>query len=263
MSLERQGQLAGKVAIVTGGARGIGGAIARLFVEEGARVVIADLLDEPGEALAAELGPNARYQRTDVTDDAAWERLVQVTEQNFGHADILVNNAGIAVFARIEDTTLEQWNRVFAVNSTGTFLGIKALAPRMAETGGGSIVNVSSNEAMRGTNGLGAYAASKWASRGLTKVAAMEYGHRGVRVNSVHPGGTNTDIANPTGRSAEDLQPTYRIQPIQRIGRPREVAAVCLFLASDASTYMCGSEVAVDGGSSLGRYREGLPGRPA
>lgn len=256
------GQLDRRTAIVTGAARGIGAAIVRGLIDEGARVVIADVLDEPGAALAAELGDAAIYHHADVTREEEWVGLADAAEATFGKVDILVNNAGIARFARIEDTSFADLQAVMAVNFTGTFLGIKTLAPRMADAGGGSIINISSNEAFRGTNGLGSYAASKWAVRGLTKVAAMEFGFRGVRVNSVHPGGTNTDIANPSGRTEDDLQPTYRIQPIQRIGRPSEIAAVCVFLAGDGSSYMCGAEIAVDGGSSIGRYREGLPGRP-
>jgi 3alpha(or 20beta)-hydroxysteroid dehydrogenase len=255
-------RLAGKVAIVTGAARGIGAATARLFAEQGARVVIADVLDEPGEALARTIGDAALYCRADVSDEGDWQRLVDAAEKTFGPVDVLVNNAGIGLFKTVADTSRAEWDRVLAINLTGVFLGIRAVAPGMTGRGRGSIVNISSNEAMRGVNGLGAYAASKWGVRGLTKVAAMELGHKGVRVNSVHPGGTDTDLANPTHKPADDLAPTYTIQPIQRIGRPEEIGAACLFLASDEASYVCGAELTVDGGSSIGRYRGALPGKP-
>jgi 3alpha(or 20beta)-hydroxysteroid dehydrogenase len=235
------GRLEGKVAIVTGAARGIGAATALLFAEEGAKVVIADVLDEAGAALAREIGAAAHYHHADVTDEADWLALAETAEKHFGPVDMLVNNAGIGLFKTVIDTSKVEFERVLAINLTGVFLGIHTVAPGMVARGRGSIVNISSNEAMRGVNGLGAYAASKWGVRGLTKVAAMELGHKGVRVNSVHPGGTDTDLANPAKRSADELQPTYTIQPIQRIGRPREIAAVCLFLASDEASYVCGA----------------------
>jgi len=256
------GRLAGKVAIVTGAARGIGAATARLFADEGARVVIADVLAEPGEALADAIGKTALYRHANVSDEEDWQALVTAAEHAFGPVDVLVNNAGIGLFKTIVDTEKAEFERVLAINLTGVFLGIRAVAPGMIARGRGSIVNISSNEAMRGVNGLGAYTASKWGVRGLTKVAAMELGHKGVRVNSVHPGGTDTDLANPLHKSADELQPTYTIQPIQRIGRPDEIAAACLFLASDEASYVCGAELAVDGGSSIGRYRGALPGKP-
>jgi len=256
------GRLEGKVAIVTGAARGIGAATAMLFAEEGAKVVIADVLDEAGEELAREIGDAALYHHADVTDENDWQALVPAAEKQFGPVDVLVNNAGIGLFKTVIDTTKAEFERVLAINLTGVFLGIHTVAPGMVARGRGSIVNISSNEAMRGVNGLGAYVASKWGVRGLTKVAAMELGHKGVRVNSVHPGGTDTDLANPLHKSPDELQPTYTIQPIQRIGRPREIAAVCLFLASDEASYVCGAEFAVDGGSSIGRYRGALPGKP-
>jgi len=256
------GRLDGKVAIVTGAARGIGGATATMFAQEGAKVIIADVLDDAGAALAKELGDAALYHHTDVTDEDAWRDLADAAETKFGPVDVLVNNAGIGFFKTVIDTTKAEFERVLSINLTGVFLGIHTLAPRMVALGHGSIVNISSNEAMRGVNGLGAYAASKWGVRGLTKVAAMELGHKNVRVNSVHPGGTDTDLANPLKKSPDELQPTYTIQPIQRIGKPHEIAAVCLFLASDDASYVCGAEFAVDGGSSIGRYRGALPGKP-
>jgi 3alpha(or 20beta)-hydroxysteroid dehydrogenase len=257
-----QGRLAGKVAIVTGAARGIGAATARLFAEEGAKVAIADVLDDAGAALAREIGDAAFYHHADASDEDDWRSLADAAETRFGPVDVLVNNAGVALFKTVIDTSKAEFERVIAINLTGVFLGMHTLAPRMVALGHGSIVNIASNEAMRGVNGLGAYAASKWGVRGLTKVAAMELGHRGVRVNSLHPGGTDTDLANPLRKSADELQPTYTIQPIQRIGRPREIAAVSLFLASDEASYVCGAEFTVDGGSSIGRYRGALPGKP-
>jgi 3alpha(or 20beta)-hydroxysteroid dehydrogenase len=257
------GQLDRKIAVVTGGARGIGEATVRAFVAEGARVVIADLLEDRGRALADELDTAAHFCRLDVSDETNWLKLKAEAETRFGPVNVLVNNAGVGVFSGIDKTSVEAWDRTMAINARGPFLGIKTFALAMVEAGGGSIVNIASNEAFRGTNGMAAYTASKWAATGLTKVAAMEYGHRNVRVNSVHPGGTNTDLANPSGRGEDELKSTYKIQPIQRIGRPQEVAAVCVFLASDAASYVHGAQLAVDGGSSIGRYRDMLDGAPA
>lgn len=255
-------RLSNKVTIVTGGARGMGAATCRLFVEEGAKVVIADVLDADGQALAAQLGPGAHFAHLDVSDEAAWTALVADTEERFGAIDVLVNNAGVLLFRTLRDTTKADFERVLSINLTGTFLGLHTVGTRMVERGRGSIVNISSADGMKGANGLGAYCASKWGIRGLTKVAAMEFGHRGVRVNSVHPGGVDTAMGNPYAEKREDVNKRYGMVPLQRVGEPEEVARTSLFLASDESSYLCGAEIAVDGGMLTGQYYLGFPGAP-
>lgn len=256
------GRLAGKVAIVTGGARAMGAATVRLFAAEGAKVVIADVLADEGQALAAEIGEAAAFVRLDVTDEANWRAVVDETTARFGAVDVLVNNAGIITFSSLTDTSLEDFERVLRVNLVGAFLGMKTVGAAMLAKGAGSIVNISSLDGMRGVNSLGAYASSKWGLRGLTKVAALEFGHRGVRVNSVHPGGVNTPMANPMVASADQLNADYGRVPLQRIGEPEEVARASLFLASDEASYVCGAELLVDGGWMSGVYYETLPGAP-
>ena len=256
------GRLAGKVAIITGGARGMGAATSRLFAQEGACVAIADLLEAEGAALAAELGANARFWKHDVTSEAAWARLVDEVAQTFGSADILVNNAGIIIFRSLLDTSLEDYKRVLEVNLVGEFLGIKAVAPGMVAKGRGAIVNISSVDGMKGANCLAAYASSKWGVRGLTKVAAMELGHKGVRVNSVHPGGVDTIMSNHGNVPRDQLNGSYANIPLQRIAGPEEVAAASLFLASDEASYVHGAEIVVDGGMTTGVYYAGFPGSP-
>ncbi|HTZ69889.1 MAG TPA: glucose 1-dehydrogenase [Acetobacteraceae bacterium] len=257
------GKLEGKVAVVTGGARAMGAATSRLFVAEGAWVVIADVLDAEGKELARELGDAAVFHHLDVSDEAGWADLAALCRDRFGGVDVLVNNAGVITFAALEDTSLADFQRVLAVNVGGCFLGMRTLAPMMMGAGGGAIVNISSIDGMKGANSLGAYAASKWAVRGLTKVAALEFGHRGVRVNSVHPGGIDTPMGNPQGKPAEEMNKLfYRGVPLQRMGTSEEVARVSLFLASSDSSYMNGAELAVDGGWTAGHYYAGYPGAP-
>lgn len=256
------GRLQGKVAIITGGARGMGAATSRLFVAEGAKVAIADLLEEEGPALAAELGDAARYYRHDVTNEEGWAALVLAVEADLGPIDILVNNAGILLFRSLLETTRADYERVLGVNLVGEFLGIKAVAPGMIERGKGSIVNISSVDGMKGANGLAAYASSKWGVRGLTRVAAMELGHRGIRVNSVHPGGVDTVMTNYDGSSRDKVNERFGNVPLQRVGAPEEVARATLFLASDDASYLAGAEIAVDGGMLTGQYYEGFPGAP-
>lgn len=255
-------RLQNKIAIITGGARGMGARTSRLFIEEGATLVIADVLEEEGQALADELGPRASFQRLDVSDEANWQRLVDDTLARHGRVDVLVNNAAVLTFGAIGALPRETFERVLAVNLTGTFLGISAVTPIMCRQGAGSIVNISSVDGLRGVNALAAYAASKWGIRGLTKVAALELGLHGVRVNSVHPGGVDTLMSNPGGAPRESLADQYRMVPLQRIGAPEEIARATLFLASDEASYCNGSELAVDGGMSAGFYYEGLPGSP-
>lgn len=256
-------RLANKIAIITGGARGMGAETCRLFVAEGATVVIADLLEAEGLALAEELGQAASFHRLDVSNEDNWQQLVNETAQRFGRIDVLVNNAAVLVFGAIEQLAKADFERALAVNLTGTFLGIHTVAPIMREQRAGSIVNISSVDGLRGVNALAAYVASKWGVRGLTKVAALELGPHGIRVNSVHPGGVDTQMSNPSGASREELAGQYRQVPLQRIGAPEEIARATLFLASDDASYCNGSELSVDGGAAAGFYYEGLPGSPS
>ncbi|MFK7895168.1 MAG: glucose 1-dehydrogenase [Myxococcota bacterium] len=245
-------RLAGKIALISGAARGIGAADARLFVSEGARVVIGDVLDPEGEAVAEELGEAACYVHLDVTQPASWAAAVEKTESTFGPINVLVNNAGILRFNRIEDTPLEEYEAIVRVNQVGCFLGIQATLPSLRKAGGGSIINLSSTAGLEGLAGLGSYASTKFAVRGLTKVAALELGDDGIRVNSVHPGGTATALVTAVGSDApaeEDYQPP---QPIKRIADPSEIAEMVLFLASDASSFCTGAEFVVDGGLTAG-----------
>jgi 3alpha(or 20beta)-hydroxysteroid dehydrogenase len=239
-------RLEGKVAIITGAARGQGEAEARLFVREGARVVIADILDAEGEAVAKDVGDDAVFVHLDVRDEQNWAEVLATTIERFGHLDALVNNAAVHHIVRLEDETVEGFERMFRVNLVGTFLGTKTCAPELRRTGRGSIVNISSTAGIVGFRGHGAYGASKWGVRGLTKVAAIELGPE-IRVNSVHPGAIETDML-PEG------DPTrFRRLPLRRTGQPEEVAELALFLASDASSYITGAEFVVDAGMVAGQ----------
>jgi 3alpha(or 20beta)-hydroxysteroid dehydrogenase len=250
------------VAIVTGGARGQGAATARLFVQDGARVVIADVLEDEGRSLAAEIGTSAIFQKLDVSKEQSWNEVLMRTAARWGTADILINNAGILHQSTILELTQEDFERVLRVNLIGAWLGIKAVAPPMIAKGKGAIVNICSTAAISGINGAAAYSASKWALRGLTKTAAMELGYRGVRVNAVFPGAINTTMnsANESQSLADGKK--YRDRPIQRAGTPEEVGRVSMFLVSDEASYLCGAELIVDGGVTIGTYRHFLPGAP-
>ncbi|MCU1378151.1 MAG: 3-oxoacyl-[acyl-carrier protein] reductase [Acidimicrobiales bacterium] len=238
-------RLDGKVALITGGARGQGAAEARLFVREGAKVLVTDVLDAEGDALAAELGDVGRYRHHDVTSADDWASAVDEAISTFGSLDVLVNNAGIHHVTRIEEETLENFERTIRVNLYGTFLGIQAVIPPMRAAGGGAIVNISSLAGMKGIPGHGAYGASKWGVRGLTKTAAAELGHDGIRVNSVHPGAIKTAMLpdSPEGDAR------FAHLPVGRPGEVEEVASLVLFLASDESSYITGTEHVIDGGS--------------
>lgn len=256
-------RLADKVAIVTGGARGMGAATARLFVREGATVIIADMLEAEGIALAEDLGAAARFVRLDVTDEAAWAALVAETLAAHGRIDALVANAGVLSFGELIGAEVAEFDRVFGVNVKGVFLGMKHVGGAMREAGNGAIVNIASIDGFRGANALGLYSASKWAVRGMTKTAALELGPHGVRVNSVHPGGVHTPMVDPNSSlSQAELDYGHRRVPLQRIGRPEEVAAASLFLCSDDASYISAAELAVDGGWAAGYYHENLPGAP-
>lgn len=257
------GRLEGKVAIVTGAAQGMGEATARLFVAEGARVVLADVLEDKGRAVAKDLGDAASFVALDVRDEAGWQAVVNEAVSRFGKLDILVNNAAVVHMSAIADISADDIDRVLGINVKGVILGAKYAAPIMQKNGKGVIVNISSLDGLRGCNGLTAYTASKWAVRGLTKSLAFELGPVGIRVNSVHPGGVNTPMGNPMGATGDELQKDYRRVPLQRIGEPEEIARATLFVASDEASYISAAEIAVDGGWSQGYYQPVLPGAPS
>lgn len=256
------GRLAGKVAIITGSAQGMGAATAEAFIAEGAKVVLGDVLDDKGTALAEKLGENAHFEHLDVREEADWKRVVDAAVSKFGKLDILVNNAAILHFTGIDNLKRDDLQRVLDINVVGTILGVQAATPEMRKNGKGVIVNISSVDGLKGCNGLPAYTASKWAVRGITKSMALEYGPAGIRVVSVHPGGVNTQMGNPTGITGDVLQAPYKRVPLQRIGEPSEIAKVTTFLCSDDASYVTGAEVAVDGGMTAGFYEPALPGAP-
>jgi 3alpha(or 20beta)-hydroxysteroid dehydrogenase len=245
------GELDGKVAIITGAARGQGAAAARLFVAEGARVVIADVSDDAGKQLAGELGDAAYFRHLDVSSEQDWSSAVDEAVQTFGAVHVLVNNAGVLHFSAVEETKLTDYERVVRINQFGCFLGMRAVIPAMTAAGGGSIVNVSSVEGLAGMPYTVAYAASKFAIRGMTKVAALELGARGIRVNSVHPGMIDTKmVQDAIGGHEVDLSPVTRKLALKRLGHAEEIANLVLFLASDRSSYSTGAEFVADGGST-------------
>ncbi|MGW1840566.1 SDR family NAD(P)-dependent oxidoreductase [Streptomyces sp. NPDC002067] len=252
------GKLDGRVVVITGAARGQGEREARLFVAEGARVVIGDVLDEQGAALAAELGEGvARFVRLDVSREEDWAAAVAVAKDAFGKIDGLVANAGILRFNELTATPLDEFMQVVQVNQVGCFLGIRTVAPEIAAAGGGTIVNTASYTGVTGMAYVGAYAASKHAVLGLTRVAALELAAKGIRVNAVCPGAVDTAMTNPATldpdadpeASARAVDGLYRkLVPMGRIGRPEEVARVALFLTCEDSSYITGQPFVVDGG---------------
>ena len=250
-TLIRTGEVAGKIAIVTGGSSGIGAATARALSTHGATVVVADVADAAGEELTAELvreGATARYRHLDVALAEAWEDIVASTEERYGRLDILVNNAGIGSMPDVESETLEGWERVIAVNQTGVWLGMRAVVPAMRRAGGGSIVNVSSIfGAVGGFGSSVAYHAAKGAVRLMSRNAAIRYAKEGIRVNSIHPGFIETPILAPIqGTPFEEA--IVSGTPMGRLGRPEEIGEVIAFLASDRASYITGAEIFVDGG---------------
>ena len=252
------GRLEGKVALISGAARGQGAAEAALFAKEGAKVVLGDVLDDLGKDLATEIGSAAIYQHLDVTSEDDWAAAVDLATSQFGKLDVLINNAGIIRSARLEDTSLDDYMAVVQVNQVGCFLGMRSVIPAMKAAGGGSIVNVSSNAGMEGVQGIVGYVASKWAMRGMTKTAALELGHYGIRVNSVHPGGVDTPMLGQDDFDSLDKDAIFGSQPIPRIGQPEEIAKMMVFLASDESSFSTGSEFIADGGLMAGNMGHGV-----
>ncbi|MBK7948028.1 MAG: SDR family oxidoreductase [Deltaproteobacteria bacterium] len=256
------GRLAGKVAIITGAARGTGEETARRFAAEGASVVLADVLDALGESAAARIGGGAAvYRRLDVTREQDWAEVVAFAEARFGRLDVLVNNAAILHMAPIETTRLEDWHRVVEVNQTGPFLGIRAAIDPMRRAGGGSIVNIASLDAMVGLDRFGAYAATKWAMRGLTRCAALELGELGIRVNTVCPAGGSDEMAAPFRPPGVDPVAYVAGRAIPRRASLAEIAAMIVFLASDESSFCTGADFPVDGGATAGTVLAAKPKR--
>lgn len=255
--------LTNKVALVTGAARGIGRAICQALVDSGATVIATDILTEELNQMAQELGDKVTPMTHDVTDELQWQSIVSATLEKHQKIDILVNNAGILLFATLETTEPQQFRKLIDINITGTFLGLHSVIPCMKKAGSGAIVNISSASSILPNNGTGAYAASKYAVRGLTRTAALELGPFGIRVNSVHPGAVNTPMTNPQGLSSEELNPRYKFIPQQRGCQPEEVANMINFLVSDQASYCNGTEMVVDGGLTAGQYYYGVPGAPA
>jgi 3alpha(or 20beta)-hydroxysteroid dehydrogenase len=239
------GELDGRVALVTGGARGQGAAEARLFAGEGATVVITDVLDAQGEQTAAALG--CEYRHLDVASESEWDSVVAETLKRHGRLDILINNAGIFQGAQLLNTSTELWNRMLAINQSGVFFGMRSAAKAMIEAGnGGSIINTSSVAGLEGIFGATAYGATKWAVTGMTKTAAKELGRHGIRVNSIHPGVILTDMVENVIAGQEEKLASR--QPIRRLGVADDVAELALFLATDRSSYCTGQAFTVDGG---------------
>ena len=248
------GRLEGKVAIISGGARGQGATEAKMFTQEGARVIFGDVRDDEGKKVEAEireLGGDATYVHLDVTKEADWQAAVQSGIDRFGRLDVLVNNAGILIRRTIEETTLEEWNRVLAVNLTGAFLGTKHAIPAMRQTGGGSIVNISSTAGLVASpQGSAAYTATKGAVRLFTKATAIQHAKDGIRANSVHPGPIETDMIRDTLTDPAMWQRRMQRLPMGRAGKPEEIAYGVIYLASDESSFVTGSELVIDGGTT-------------
>jgi len=247
------GRLDGKVALITGAARGQGAAEARLFAAEGAHVMLGDVLDDDGEIVAKELGERGAYRHHDVTSERDWEDIVAATRSQFGRVDVLVNNAGVFRIVGLTATTLDEYMRIVSINQVGVFLGMKAVTETMIGQGAGSIINISSVAGLVGSAGTTAYTASKFAVRGMTKVAAIELAPLGVRVNSVHPGYIDTsmlrDAFGALGGDAT-IEAAGAAVPNGRLATAEDVAKLVLYLASDDSAYSTGSEFVVDGGIS-------------
>lgn len=257
-------RLEGKVAIITGGASGIGAETARTFAAHGASVMVADVQDELGQNVVDEItgaGGIAQYRTIDVASEAAWDALVKATVETYGALQVLGNIAGISgrdpnmvvqtsgtAGPRLEDQTLEQWNKVMEINATGVFLGTKAAIPSMREAGGGSIINISSICGIVGSHANAGYHASKGAVRIFSKAAAVQYAPDNIRVNSVHPGFVDTPMTKPGHSNNEVAKVRLEATLLGRFGRPEDIAMGCLYLASDESSWVTGTELVIDGG---------------
>jgi NAD(P)-dependent dehydrogenase (short-subunit alcohol dehydrogenase family) len=245
-------RLENKVALISGGARGQGAAEVRFFAREGAKVVFGDILDQEGrkvEAAVRELGGEATYVHLDVTSEADWESAIDAAVARYGKLDILVNNAGVVSWGTLEDTTSQEWDRVMDINAKGVFLGTKAAIPAIREAGGGSIVNISSISGIIGQDSIQpVYNASKGAVRLLTKSTAIQYARENIRVNSIHPGTVATDMNAQRRADPDLLQQTLSRIPLGRIAQPEDIAYAALYLASDESSFVTGSELVIDGG---------------
>jgi NAD(P)-dependent dehydrogenase (short-subunit alcohol dehydrogenase family) len=247
------GRLDGKVALISGGARGQGACEARMFCAEGAQVVFGDILDEQGKAVEQELkaaGADAAYVHLDVTQEADWQAAVATAERLYGKLNVLVNNAGILIRKGLEETTEEEWDRIMAVNVKGVFLGTKSAIPAMRRAGGGSIINISSVAGLVGSTTSAAYTATKGAVRLFTKAIAIQHVRENIRANSVHPGPITTDMITEMLADADEWALRLQRLPMGRAGAPEEIANGVIFLASDESSYMTGSELVIDGGTT-------------
>ena len=246
-------RLEGKVALITGAARGQGAAEARLFAQEGAKVVLADVSDQEGSAVAAEIaeaGGDALYVHLDVTSEEDWDAAIRSAVSSFGKIDILVNNAGIWRRGHVLETSSDQWDEVLGVNAKGVFLGTKAAIPEMRKAGGGSIINISSTAGLVGSRTSSAYSASKGAVRLLTKSTAIQYAAEGIRANSIHPGPIDTDMGDQVWPDADSRERAVARTAIARMGTAQDIAYGALYLASDESSFVTGSELVIDGGST-------------
>lgn len=244
-------RLENKVALISGGARGMGAVEAKLFAEEGAKVIIGDILEEEGRKVEAEIyeaGGECVFVSLDVSSEEAWQNAVNEAVSRYGKLDILVNNAGIYRAHNVEETTSDEWNQVMGINAKGVFLGTKHAIPAMRDAGGGSIVNISSVAGLVGSRATSAYNASKGAVRLLTKSTAIQYASDGIRANSVHPGTIETPMTEGFLADPSMRQDRMDRTPIGRLGKPEDVAYGALFLASDEASFMTGSELVIDGG---------------
>ena len=255
-------KLENKVAVISGGARGIGGATSELFVKNGAKVVITDVLEEHGQALAEKLGDAAVFMKLDVRDENAWKVVMKTTEDTFGGVDILVNCAGVLDFSGLDEASVEKMRLTIDVNLMGVIIGTQAAIEPMRKRGGGAIVNISSSDGIIASNAHAAYVASKWGVTGFTKAAALELGLENIRVNSVHPGGIFTELGNLRGVPREEFEKNFVQFAAQRCGDPIDIANGVLYLASDDGSYCMGTQLSIDGGLTAGLYYLGAPGSP-
>ena len=248
------GRLDGKVVLISGGARGQGAVEARMMAQQGAKVIIGDILDDQGKQVEAELteaGLDVTYVRLDVTSETDWHAAVSAAIANYGHLDTLVNNAGILIRKGIEDTTVDDWDRIMDINAKGVFLGTKAAIPAMRQAGGGSIINISSTAGLVGRpEGSSSYTATKGAVRLLTKSTAIQYAPDNIRCNSVHPGPIDTDMIRDTFSDPDRWEARMRRLPLKRVGTPQDIAYGVIYLASDESSFVTGSELVIDGGTT-------------